>query len=190
MFRLILSALFLAVISVSAPVSAQGPSIGFVDVQKVVFDYKKTTEITKTLENRIRQEQSVLRQKKEALRQKIEQLPDPDATEEKNAALLRRARIKRDIALERVDIELSEKSALIQLEQDLVAHMKKVYKEVRREAEAVARDRNLKAVFMVADAKISGRTRDQVSSEILVRSVLWFDPSLDLTAELLRRLNK
>ena len=68
--------------------------------------------------------------------------------------------------------------------------MKKVYKEVRREAEAVARARNLKAVFMVADAKISGRTRDQVSSEILVRSVLWFDPSLDLTAELLRRLNK
>ena len=190
MFRLIPLALFLAVVVAAAPVAAQGSSIGFVDVQKVIFDYKKTTEITKTLENRIRQEQSVLRQKKEALRQKIEQLSDPDATEEKNAALLRRARIKRDIALERVDIELSEKSALIRLEQDLVAHMKKVYKEVRREAEAVARDRNLKAVFMVADAKISGRTRDQVSSEILVRSVLWFDPSLDLTAELLRRLNK
>jgi Skp family chaperone for outer membrane proteins len=92
--------------------------------------------------------------------------------------------------LEQVDIELSEKSAIIQLEQDLVNHMKKVYKEVRREVEAVARERNLKAVFMVADAKISGRTREQVSSEILVRSVLWFDPSLDLTAELLRRLNK
>lgn len=190
MLRLIPSALLLAVLVAAAPVSAQGPSIGFVDVQKVIFDYKKTKEITKTLENRIRQEQGIVRQRKDALREKMRRLDDPDTSDEKNVALLKRARQQRDIELERVDIELSEKSALIQLEQDLVEHMKKVYKEVRREAEAIARDRRLKAVFMVADGKIGGQTRDQVSSEILVRSVLWFDPSLDLTAELLQRLNK
>lgn len=189
MLRFIPSALLLAVaLGASAP--AQSLSVGFVDVQQVIFDYKKTKEITKTLENRIRQEQALVRQKKEALRVRIEELATVDTSDQKNASLLDRAKKERDIALEKVDIELQEKNALIQLEQDLVEHMKKVYQEIRRESEAIARERGLKAVFMVADDKIGGRTRDEVSSEILVRPVLWFDPSLDLTAELLQRLNK
>lgn len=189
MLRLIPSAALLVLLVTSGPVAAQGLSIGFVDVQKVIFEYKKTTEITRTLENRIRQERAIVKQKKAALRLKIEER-QMAPVDEKNAGVLERAKFDRDIRLAQIDIELSEKSAIIQLEQDLVEHMKKVYKEVRREAQAIALDRGLKAVFMVADDKISGRTRDEVSSEILVRPVLWFDPSHDLTAELLQRLNK
>ena len=178
-----------AVLMLSQVASAQGLAIGFVDVQRVIFEYKKTTDITTTLEKRIRQERTLVAQRKEALRTRMEALDDL-RPEQSNDALLKRVRIEKEIALERVEIELSEKNALIQLEQDLVEHMKKVYKEVRREAEAVARDRSLKAVFMSADDKINGRTRNEVSSEILVRPVLWFDSSLDLTSEILQRLNR
>lgn len=178
-----------AVFLLSSVASAQGLAIGFVDVQRVIFEYKKTKDITTTLENRIRQERRLVNQRKDALRARMEGLNDLGPGET-NASLLERARLEKEIALEKVEIELSEKNALIQLEQDLVEHMKKVYKEVRRESEAVARERGLKAVFMVTDDKIEGRSRNEVSSEILVRPVLWFDSSLDLTTEILQRLNR
>jgi len=187
--RVLMFRFMFAVLMLSQVASAQGLAIGFVDVQRVIFEYKKTTDITTTLEKRIRQERTLVAQRKEALRTRMEALDDL-RPEQSNDALLKRVRIEKEIALERVEIELSEKNALIQLEQDLVEHMKKVYKEVRREAEAVARDRSLKAVFMSADDKINGRTRNEVSSEILVRPVLWFDSSLDLTSEILQRLNR
>jgi Skp family chaperone for outer membrane proteins len=95
-----------------------------------------------------------------------------------------------------VEIELSERTNLFQRELDLVEHMKKVYQEICREAEAVARSRNLKAVFMIRGSKvegrtqIEGRTQSEVNTEILVRTVLWSDPALDLTSEILQRLNR
>ncbi len=190
MVRFVSFSLLAIVLLGSAPVFGQGSSVGFVNVQKVIFEYKKTQEITKTFENRIRLERNLIRQKREALRAKLEALREQESEAiERNAALLERAKKQKEIALDEVEIELHEKNTLIQLEQDLVQHMKKVYREVRRESEAIARERGLKMVLMISDDKIGGRTREEVSSEILVRPVLWFDPSLDLTSELLQRLN-
>ena len=65
-----------AVLMLSQVASAQGLAIGFVDVQRVIFEYKKTTDITTTLEKRIRQERTLVAQRKEALRTRMEALDD------------------------------------------------------------------------------------------------------------------
>jgi len=164
--------------------------IGFVDVERVIQEYKKTREITRELDKRISEEKRLLAARKEALRHKMDALDALELEADDLDAMVKGIQLKKEIALETVDIELSEKHALIQLEQGLVLHIKKVYSEICREAEAMARERGLKAVFMVANSKIEGRTRSQVNSEILVRPVLWFDPSLDLSSAMILRLNK
>ena len=55
---------------------------------------------------------------------------------------------------------------------------------------ALASERKLTAVFMYQKKEISGTSRESVESSIVVRPVLWHEPSLDLTAEIIRRLNK
>ncbi|MAG56994.1 MAG: hypothetical protein CMJ83_11930 [Planctomycetes bacterium] len=181
---------------VEAPAAAGSlaADFGFINVESVILQYKKTAEISGVLRKRLEQEKAAVAMKKDRLRARLASLDAGtlavEPKQDRNAAVLERIRAEKDIALERVEIELSEKNNIIQLEQDLVAHTKKVYDEIRREAEVIARERGLKAVFMVANPKIEGRTRSEVNSEILVRPVLWFDPALDLTTETVQRLNR
>lgn len=177
--------IILALAILLGPVApAQG--LGWIDVQKVIFEYKKTREIQDQLEKRVAAHGAEVRQEQERIKAMVESLDLPGSDDDP----LDRLRNERKIRLAQVDLEIKEKNVRYQLEQDLVTHMKKVYKEVLREAEAIARDRRLTVVYMINKGDVDGRTREEVSSNILVRPILYIDPSLDLTAEVLQRLNR
>lgn len=176
-----IAALFLT-IACATMVSAQG--VGFVDVERVVLEYKKTADITTQLEARLKQNSEQVRTKRQALLQKVEalELSDPPALE--------RLQKERDLALEKVEIELQEKGALLQQERELVEHLKKVYKVVQREVAAIGASKGLSAVYLISRDELGGRTRSDVWAGIQLRNVLWHDEKLDLTAEVVQRLNR
>jgi Skp family chaperone for outer membrane proteins len=180
------------VIGIGGEIRAQTLAAGFVDVDRAIDEYKKTKDILDTLTKKVEQERQLVRQKKRALQEKMDALEslETEPGMDRAAAVLEQLKRTREIKLQQVEIELSERTSLFQREQDMVEHMKKVDQEICREAEAVARSRNLKVVFLTKDAKIEGRTRSEVNTEILVRPVLWSDPALDLTSEILQRLNR
>jgi Skp family chaperone for outer membrane proteins len=161
-------------------------NLGWIDVQKVIFDYKKTKDITEQLEKKMAAHAATIRQDQEKIKGLMESLELTGA----DGDPLERLKSEKNIKLAQVDLEIQEKNVRFQLEQDLVLHMKKVYKEVVREAEAIARERKFAFIFMINKGEVEGRTREEVSGNILVRPILYADPALDLTSEVIQRLNK
>lgn len=180
LFSLLAACLFLSL-------SVHGQTqIGYIDVQKVIFEYKKTRDITDGLEKKLAAHRATVLQERDRIRGMVSAAEN--TVEEDPIARLTR---DKEIRLAQVELEIKEKNVLVQLEQDLVVHMKKVYKEVLREAESIARDRRLQLVLMMnAKTDIEGRSQTEVSSNILVRPILYIDPALDLTAEVIARLNR
>lgn len=166
---------------------AQGLGVGSIDVQKVIFDYKKTREITEQLEKKLVTHAGTMRQEQSRIKGMMDSLEAmTGATEDP----LDRLRSEKNIKLAQADLEVQEKNVRFQLEQELVVHMKKVYKEVLREAEAIAREKRLTIVFMLKTGDVDGRNREELSSNILVRPILYIDPAVDLTGEVIQRLNR
>ena len=176
-------ALALAAIFATEAAPAQG-RMGFVNVQRVILEYEKTAAVTEQLEKELQARSGELRQERAKIQVMKEGL---DLFETGSIEQLQEMK---KIRLLEVEAELQEKNVQILLEQRLVAHTKKVYQELLKEVEIMARERSLQVVFMVNAREIEGMTRDQVGSNILVRPILWFDPQLDLTSELIQRLNR
>jgi Skp family chaperone for outer membrane proteins len=166
-----------------ATTGAWSQNLGFVDVQRVIFEYKKTRDITESLEKKMQAHLERVRQQKASIRAKKEN------AEVLQGNSLQQLQALKEIKLDEVELDLQQKNVSYRLEQEIVDHMKKVYAEILREVESLARDRNLTAVFMVSTEELGGRTRAEVSSNILVHPVLWFDPHQDLTTEIIQRLN-
>ncbi len=163
---------------------ATAQSVGFVNVERVVLEYKKTADISLQLEARLKDQREKVRQQRQALEQKREALELGDA------APLDRLQKERDLALERVELELAEKTVLLQQERDLVEHIRKVYIEVRREVAALGTEKGLSAVFLVNAGEAAGRTRGDIWDSIHRRAVVWHAESADLTNEVIKRLNR
>ncbi len=164
-----------------------GQSMGFVDVQRVLLEYKKTAEISEALDKRIAQARNEIRNEREKLKAMMDDL--------ESSALrlsdepLKRLEDEKKIALARIQLEIREKNYLFELERDLVDHMKKVFEEVRRYAEVISNERRLGAVFLVNTNDLEGRTREELTRAMVLRQVLYHDPALDLTSEIVKRLN-
>lgn len=180
--RIALAALALFVLVTG--VSAQ--QMGWVDVQKVVNEYKKTKDLTDQLEKRMAAHLASMAQEK----QRIQALAESADASGADADPVKVLRDRRDIKLGEVGLEIMEAKARFLLQQDVVAHVKKVYAEVLREAEAIARERRLSVVFMVKGGELEGRTRDEVMSNVLIRPILFIDKTLDLTDEVIQRINR
>jgi Skp family chaperone for outer membrane proteins len=168
--------------------SLRAQSIGFVDVQKVVRDYKKTAEITANLDKRLIQVRNELKRDRDRLQTQIQDLEAASLTG--NEDPLKRLEDERTIAVARIQLEIREKHLVVELERDLVEHMKKVFKEIQREAQSISTERGLGAVFLVNTDEVEGKSQIEVMRSMVLRQVLWHDERLDLTAEILRRLNR
>jgi Skp family chaperone for outer membrane proteins len=163
---------------------ASAQAVAFVNVERVVLEYKKTADISAQLEKRLKDQREQVRRKRQALEQKREALELGDATP------LDRLAKERDLALEAVEIELAEKTVLLQQERDLVEHIRKVYVEVRREVAALGTEKGLSAVFLATSGEATGRTRGDLWDSIHRHSVVWHSASADLTDEVIKRLNR
>lgn len=180
----------LSLILVFAP-CGNGQQIRTIDVEEVILQYKKTREITESLEKRIQAEMEIVRQSRRALQEKYAALELTPFDEGNPESLLERLKREKELALEEVDIENREKSQRLLREREIVDHMKKVYAEVLKEIEIYAASQGgIGIVLLVNSRPIEANSRNGVSSEILIKQVVWRDLSLDITAEIVRRLNR
>lgn len=175
----------------AAPATAQSSKIGFIDVERVILSYEKTAELTNQLEARLTEEEKKIKAQVAAINEDLRKLKEEEEVDiEDRVAMLARFQKERDLAERKAKVEVQRTLVLAQLEQDLVNHMKKVYEELVRTTEVVARARGLEVVLMVRGKKgVEGASREAVKTNILVRSVVWHEEALDITDAVLESLN-
>ena len=183
MRRILIAAVVALFLTVEAA-PAQNFPVGFVDVQKVFADYKKAKELQDQLAKDFEQAQNAQRLQREkvsALKEGLD-IYVPGTKEYLDQV--------KKIRLAEVEIELNEQVVKLDLQVRWAESLRKIYAEIQREVKAAAEEKGLKLVLRYQAADIKARTKDDVMNNILVRPVLYFDPTADLTNELLARLNK
>jgi len=157
--------------------------IGFVDVEKVVAEWKKREEVRKALQAR----SDALGVKFKGERTRIEEKEAKLATlNETSDEFLRLVReIDGDKFLHRRDQEYEKE----RLQKDEFRQVWMLYKAVVAEAQAVAEAKGLSCVLDWAPLTVEMDKAANPLSHVPKRTVVWADPRLDLTAEVLASLN-
>jgi Skp family chaperone for outer membrane proteins len=175
--------ILISIFAMLAPaLSAQG--IGCCDVERCISEYKKAKDQREALSNEIKDKLRGLqeeRRKIEALKEQVD-LFTPGSNEWLD--------LQKKIRLGGAQIELDAQFLELQYERKLAELIAKLYDDVRREIKAVAETKGLKLVLMYVASAPQGRNDKEVTNNIMVRPVLYFDPAADLTAEVVSRLNK
>lgn len=167
---------------VAAATSAQ--NIGCVDVERCITEYKKAQDQRTALKNDIDEKLRGIQEEKrkiDALKGNVD-LYIAGSNEWLN--------LQKQIRLGGAQIELDSQLLELQYERKLAEMITKLYEDVRREIKNVAEAKGLKLVLMYVASSIQGRNDKEVTNNIMVRPVLYFDPAADITAEVVSRLNK
>jgi Skp family chaperone for outer membrane proteins len=167
--------------------AAQAPAlpVGFVDVQQVFAQYKKASELQDQLKKDFDQMMTAQRREKE----KITAMKDASEGMFVEGSKEWLDQLKK-IRLAEIELELNQRTIAFGIEDKWAEVLRKVYADVKREVKAVAEEKGYKLVLMIQSTEVTAKKRDDVMNNILVRPVLYFDPSSDLTGETLARLNK
>jgi Skp family chaperone for outer membrane proteins len=158
--------------------------VGCVDVERCISEYKKAKEQRATLKTEIEEKLRGLQEEKrkiEALKETVD-LYTPGSAEWLD--------LQKKIRLGAATIELESQAFDFQYQRKLAEMITKLYEEVRREIKNVAEEKKLKLVLMYVSSMPKGRDENDVTNNIMVRPVLYFDPNSDITAEVVSRLNK
>jgi Skp family chaperone for outer membrane proteins len=175
--------LFLALPLLAWALPAQA-TIGCVDVERCLSEYNKAKEQRKQLKDEIDEKVRGLAEE----RRKIEALKDTvDLYIEGSKEWLD---LMKKIELGMATIKLESRAFEIQYAQRLAEIITKLYEDVRREIKNVAEAKGMKMVLMYVSSMPKGRTETDVTNNIMVRPVLYHDPSADITTEVVNRLNK
>jgi Skp family chaperone for outer membrane proteins len=181
MKRLIM--LLLAVPVLASALQAQA-TIGFVDVERCISEYGKAKEQRAALKTEIEEKLRGLQDEKrkiDALKENVD-LYTPGSKEWLD--------LQKKIRLGAATIELESQAFEFQYATKLAEIITKLYEDVRREIKNVAEAKGLKLVLMYVNTMPKGRNETDVTNNIMVRPVLYFDPGSDITAEVVSRLNK
>ena len=192
MNRLILSALALALAlcvapaaraqNGSAPASGSAPvafAMGFVDMEKLIREHPATKSKTEGF----RREFEV---RMEDLRIQVSTMNELRATlgilEPGSPAHL--AQLKRIKKLE-ATLELEKEIIRIEFQLKVVSALQDVYGRCKAVVKQVAEKRGFRAIAMISESKVQGRTRSEVVGDILTRPFIYADESLDITDDVL-----
>ena len=162
----------------------QSPVLGFVDIEKVHKDYKKTAVITKRLIAERAAQVQVLKQKLAALKVRRETLASLDSD------AVGFARELRNFELEKTKIEADYKARSAAIEAQILDHRRRVYKSILQEAEIQARKRGMTAVFQFTEHARMTSLMGSFQVAVAVRNPIWFEKRADLTALIIYELNK
>lgn len=158
--------------------------IGCVDVERCISEYKKAKDQRTQLKTEIDEKLRGLQEDKrkiDALKEQVD-LFTPGSKEW--------LELQKRIKLGMATIELESQAFDLQYSQKLAEMISKLYEDVRREIKAVAEAKGLKLVLMYVNSPVKGRSETDVTNNIMVRPVVYFDPNSDITAEVVSRLNK
>jgi Skp family chaperone for outer membrane proteins len=175
-----------SLVSATTALSQDKPApvrLGFLDVRGAFEKYKKREEVekqlrTKTdaLEARFRQEQARIDQTAEKLNTMNE------GTDE-------RAQLERQIGIDRNTLDLDKKIEARKLQIEARRKEALLYKAICLEAQALAQERGLAGVLLFTPLDTDFERKSDLDIFMGTRTVIARDESLDVTADVVQRLN-
>ncbi|HYC78109.1 MAG TPA: OmpH family outer membrane protein [Planctomycetota bacterium] len=168
----------------AASAQAPVPPFAVVDFGKAILEYKKHAEMNSKLE----QELEAVKASVHRERQRIAALKEGlDLFIEGSRERLDQ---EKKIRLAEIEVDLNTKLAAYEIQGRIAENLKKVYGDVADTAKKIAEERGIKLVISYNGNPITAKTEEGVKNAIITRAVLYADPSIDLTAEVVARLNK
>jgi Skp family chaperone for outer membrane proteins len=172
------SAAAVTTISQDKPVPTR---LGFLDLGKAYDTYRKRKDLLETLNAK----------KKDALAQLKKRASDIDEKSSSlntlNSGTPAYAELERQIAFAKYQLDFDQKSIRNQLEDEQRKQFSAIYKEICQESEAYGAEHGLAAVLLYFPPDFDYGTNFEFFSD--TRAVLCRDPQLDVTKEVVDRLN-
>jgi Skp family chaperone for outer membrane proteins len=173
----------LATLPSEAQVAGGQSSVAVCNVVKVFSEYNRAKAMQKELEaQRKAMETQNLRRKKafKSMETALKGINPgtPKHAEELNK--LRRAAIEHKVWIEMEQAQILSKHALL---------MRDMYDSLRKTVAAIAKARRVTLVLQMDGASLTGRNSQEMMTQISGRKVLYAGSQIDITAELIQKLN-
>jgi len=176
---------FVAAVVVFQSASWASTNVAIVNIPAVSERYKRTADLEARFEvrrNELNQQRDQLRAKLErAARSLQEELkPGTDAFESR----------QKEAALLDAELKFFIESAGRKIEQELAGSLRSIFDDIQSVVEDIAREQGIDVV-LAADQMPTGKAGStiQVRQQIVLQKVLFWSPNLDLTDEVVTRLN-
>jgi Skp family chaperone for outer membrane proteins len=166
------------------PTASLAGKIVFVDVEDAINGCKRTKELKEKL-------QKEYADKKKQCQDEMKQIND-DA-DELQLLSQQSAEFKtkqRQLRIRALTNDIDSKANDANTDDSLGALYKEVYDKIRAELAKMGQEEGWAAVLVVNRKELQASGEKAVTAAIGGRTVMWFDPTLDVTDRLLERLNK
>ncbi len=176
----------LCVLLVLPSVRAEGPAILVCDMKRIAEGCDEAIELVEAL-------------KKRSDAKRAEMQADVNALQGKQRELLGKKLSERDLkwyedyrAAVQQESELKAKAAIFnaQMNDDIARKIDQLMKGTRQEAAAVMKERGASMVLISKMGALKFENDEELKEEYIFRRVLCCDPALDITEEVLARMNK
>lgn len=162
---------------------AEGVKIGFANIKTVIDNYKRT----KTLEGDIQEYQQKEGDKIEASRKMLKDKRDQLKMLQRGTRMFNET-WKEARRLE-MDINYQEESLKEDLQLRLLKATRDVYEDIVREIQEFAKAKGYTAILKVEAGELESESKAELILRINSRGVLYFDPALDVSEEIVKSLN-
>jgi Skp family chaperone for outer membrane proteins len=175
--------LLLASLPSEAQVAGGQSSVAVCDVVKVFREYNRAKAMQSELEGQRKSMETQDLRRKKALKSMDTALKGinpgtPKYQEEENK--LRRAMIEHEVWLKMAQTQILRKHALL---------MRDMYDSMRKTVAAIAKARGVTLVLQMDGASLTGRNSQEMMGQISSRKVIYAGSQIDITDELIQKLN-
>ena len=174
----------LATLPSEAQVAGAQSSVAVCDVVKVFKEYNRAKAMQAELEGQRKSMETQNLRRQKALKSMDTALKGinpgtPKHAEELNK--LRRAAIEHKVWLEMEQAQILNKHRLL---------MRDMYDSLRKTVAAIAKARGVTLVLQMDGASLTGRNSQEMMTQISGRKVIYAGPQIDITDELIQKLNE
>ncbi len=182
---MVLGVFLMGALSTTSEAVSQG-LVGFVDFERVVDEYKQTEAIKSGMRKEMDAKLDIIRKKEEDLREREEELQFLNQNSPQYAAKVIELSTERfRLRAEAEQLEKAWNRKVVQAYRDIVD-------AIQREIELMGKERGYLAIHRIGGGDITGSEADEqeVVFKLRFRRVLYHDVSLDITSDVIERLNQ
>lgn len=166
--------------------AAHAASVAVVNIAEVSEKYQRTAD----LEARFEQVRQKLNEERESLRGRIERATRSLQEELKPGTSEFRER-RKELAMLEAQLQYFVESEGKQIEQELAESLRSIFNDIHAMVRVIAEEKAIDIV-LVADRMPEGPAENttQVRQQIVLQKVLYWSPQVDITADVVSRLNQ
>ena len=158
--------------------------VGVVNIEAVTNDYLRHTGSIETSKNKFLTEQRAL----DVLRETIQSMDQESEVFPKDSP--RYLELRTQIAIKSEEYKVRSQSVKLSQDREQATLMREAYEKALEVIERFAKDRGLDLVLLKQDGKLKGMDLAEVGSNILVRTVVYHDESMDITEDIKELMKK